>query len=247
MMSEDNYNVLSKYLTEKKKNFYAYQLKSSNGLQVVLKGIESDVTMALQEKGFTVKTVFNMLNRDREPQPLFKVELAPENKPLKKYEVHPKYTLHFLLHRGIAIQEPHKRNGPVQCANCREYGHSRSYCKLRPACVVCGELHDSAHCPASKDDCNSKNCGNCGGNHTANYRGCPVYKEMKSRFHQRGTTARTQNKQLTASRSSPEVFVSTAARSSLGPINFDKNVTFASALKSWLLTPVSKSSFLQSA
>jgi len=83
MMSEDNYNVLSKYLTEKKKNFYAYQLKSSNGLQVVLKGIESDVTMALQEKGFTVKTVFNVLNRDRKPLPLFKVELATENKPLK--------------------------------------------------------------------------------------------------------------------------------------------------------------------
>jgi len=26
---------------------------------------------------------------------------------------------------------------------------------MRPVCVVCGELHDNAHRPASKDDCNS--------------------------------------------------------------------------------------------
>jgi len=114
-------------------------------------------------------------------------------------------------------------------------------------CVVCEELHDSAHCPASKDDCNSKKCGNCGGNHTANYRGCPVYKELKSRIHQRGITARTQNKTLIASRSNPEVFFSTAARSPLGPINSDKNVTYGSALKSGRATPASKGSFLQSA
>ncbi|KAH8308632.1 hypothetical protein KR067_006659, partial [Drosophila pandora] len=104
MKSEDNYRVLSKYLTENKKNFYTYQLKSSKGLQVVLKGIEPEVTpeeikKALQEKGFSAKTVFNILNRDRKPQPLFKVELEPETKLLKKYEVHPIYNLQYLLHR----------------------------------------------------------------------------------------------------------------------------------------------------
>jgi len=41
--SEDNYRVLSKYLTQNKNNFYTYQLKSSKGLQVVLKGIDSEV------------------------------------------------------------------------------------------------------------------------------------------------------------------------------------------------------------
>jgi len=68
MKSEDNYRVLSKNLTDNKKNIYTYQLKSSNSFQVVLKGIESNVmpaeiTKALQEKGFTAKTVFNILDR----------------------------------------------------------------------------------------------------------------------------------------------------------------------------------------
>jgi len=35
--SEDNYRVLSKYLTENKNNFYTYQLKSSKGLQSYLR------------------------------------------------------------------------------------------------------------------------------------------------------------------------------------------------------------------
>jgi len=86
MKSEDNYKVLSKYFAENKKNFYTYHLKSSKGLQVVLKGIESDVTLAeitisLQEMEFTVKTVFNILNRDRKAHPLFKVELAMKISP----------------------------------------------------------------------------------------------------------------------------------------------------------------------
>ena len=34
-------------------------------------------------------------------------------------------------------------------------------------------------CDKSKSDSNVKKCSNCGGNHTANYRGCPVYTIVK--------------------------------------------------------------------
>ena len=238
--SEESFRILSKHLSDTKMNFYTYQLKSSKGLQVVLKGIESDVTpaeitQALHDKGFNAKTVFNILNKDKKPQPLFKVELEPDNNTLKKNEVHPIYKLQFLLHRRITVEEPHKRNGPVQCMNCQEYGHTRSYCTLRPVCVVCGQLHDSAHCLASKDDSSTKRCSNCGGNHTANYRGCPIYKELKSRIHQRVTTPRSENVRLTPSKSHPDVFFSSATRSSLDSrSSIRKNVTFAGALKSGL-------------
>jgi len=122
MKSEDNYRVLSKYLTENKKNFYTYQLKSSKGMQVVLNSIDSEVTpaeitKALQEKGFSAKTVFNILNRDRKPQPLFKVELELKNKPLKKYEVHPIYNFQFLRNRTNAMVRYNMRaakNMPIQ-------------------------------------------------------------------------------------------------------------------------------------
>jgi len=96
---------------------------------VVLKGIEPDVTSkevidALKEKGFSAKNVSNIISRKKEPQPLFRVELEPDSRVLKKNEVHPLYNLQYLLHRRINMEEPHKRNGPVQCTNSQEYGHS---------------------------------------------------------------------------------------------------------------------------
>jgi len=64
-----------------------HQLKSSKGLQVVLKGIEPDVkpeAETLKEKWFCAKSVHNIKNRNRQPKPLFKIKLEPENKYLKK-------------------------------------------------------------------------------------------------------------------------------------------------------------------
>jgi len=97
------------------------------------------------------------LNRTQIPQPLFKVELEPDSRVLKKNEVHPIYNLQYLLHRRINVEEPHKRIGPVQCTNCQEYGHTRAYCSLRSVCVACGDFHNSANCPASKEDPKWKN------------------------------------------------------------------------------------------
>ena len=62
----------------------------------------------------------------------------------------------------------------------QEYCYTKSYCKLRSVCVVCGGPHSSAECSTVKSDANSKKCSNCGGNHTTNYRGCP-YLELKSK------------------------------------------------------------------
>jgi len=77
---------------------------------VVLKGIEPDVTAkevidALKEKGFSAKNVSNVINRKKEPQPLFRVVLEPDCIVLKKNEVHPIYNLQYLLHRRINVEE----------------------------------------------------------------------------------------------------------------------------------------------
>jgi len=56
---------------------------------VVLKGIEPDITAkevigALKEKGFSAKNVSYITNRKQDPQPLFRVELEPDSRVLKK-------------------------------------------------------------------------------------------------------------------------------------------------------------------
>ena len=57
--TEEHYRKVSNYLTENKKNFYTYQLKSSKGLQVVIKGIDSsvesmEVKEALEDLGYSI-------------------------------------------------------------------------------------------------------------------------------------------------------------------------------------------------
>lgn len=192
VLHEDNFRKVVSALEKKGKNFYTYQLKSSKGLQIVIKGIDScvdplELKSELEDKGFKIKVVVNIRNRENIPQPLFRVELEPGDIKLKKSEVHPIYNLKYLLHRKVTVEQPHKRTGPVQCLNCQEFGHTRAYCKLPTVCVVCGELHNSSNCDKSRTDEKVKKCSNCGKNHTANYRGCPVYSaiygDMKMRKH----------------------------------------------------------------
>ncbi|MHC5848043.1 hypothetical protein ACYT7O_09740, partial [Streptococcus pyogenes] len=87
------------------KNFYTYQLKSSKGMQVVIKGIESSVDVneikeALIEKGFKAKTVMNIFNRNKIPSQCLKLSwsLNPLSLKKKKNEVHPIYSMQYLLH-----------------------------------------------------------------------------------------------------------------------------------------------------
>ncbi|XP_044574071.1 uncharacterized protein LOC123258266 [Drosophila ananassae] len=132
-----------------------------------------------------------------------KVQLEPESRSLKKNEVHPICKLQYLLYRRITAEEPHKRNGPEQCPICQEYGHTRSYCTHRAASVVCGDAHSSTQCTINKDSI-VKKCGNYGGNHTANYKGCMVYKDLKSRMRQATATPKKHQK-LRQTSSSPKL------------------------------------------
>ncbi|GBP96766.1 Nucleic-acid-binding protein from transposon X-element [Eumeta japonica] len=185
--TETNYRKLVKSLDLEKKSYYTYQLKSAKGLVVVVKGIDSSVPLAdikdaLELEGYEVKSVFNILNKNKVPQPMFKIEIAINYSQMrKKGEVHPIYNLKYLLNRRVVVEEPIKRKGPPQCQNCQEFGHTKTFCKLPSVCVKCGDIHKSLDCPHAKDDARVLKCSNCGGNHTANYRGCEVYLRLKQK------------------------------------------------------------------
>lgn len=197
----NDYREVINYYDAHNRNYYTYRLKSSKGLSVVIKGIDvqvqaTEIQAALVEDGFKIQNVYRIMNRLKQPQPMVKVELVPSESTLKKGEIHPIYKLKYLMHRRITVEEPNKRSGPIQCLNCQEYGHSRTYCKLISVCVVCGELHPTNSCPKPKNSSTVKKCSNCGGNHTANYRGCPVYRniiQMSRPRRQYKTTPDAQN------------------------------------------------------
>lgn len=89
------------------------------------------------------------------------------------------------MHFVVNVEEPHKSKRPLQCHNCQEFGHSRNRCHLSAICVICSGRHPSSECDKDKGDPSAKKCNNCGRNHTANYRGCQVYREFYERMNPR--------------------------------------------------------------
>lgn len=205
----DEFRAAVNALDSSSMNYYTYRMKTLRGLSVIIKGIEvtddakemcEDIQFALEKKGFKVRQVINILNRNKVPQPLYKVELEPCETKLKPGEVHPIYSLRLLINRCISVEEPHKRFGPVQCTNCQEFDHTKGYCKLPPKCVVCGEGHSTEFCTKPKDDPTCRKCANCDQGHTANYRGCCVYVGLKK------ASAPTRRKPTQPSKPAPAAF-----------------------------------------
>ena len=195
-----HYRLVVGELDKLNKRFYTFQMKSSRGLKVVLKGIESNIDPTeiredLESQGFKVKNVNNIVNSKKIPQPMFRFELEPESTKTVKGN-HPIYNVNYVLYRRIQIEEPYKNRNPVQCFNCQEYGHTYNYCNLRQICVICSEAHDTKECPKDKNNVEVKKCSNCGENHTANYKGCLVYLELKQKLSSRMLGKKEQNKEL---------------------------------------------------
>jgi len=126
--------------------------------------------------------------------------------------------LRWKSHIKVTARAMHKLSG---------VGTHQVYCTLRTVCVVCGDFHNSANCPVNKEDPKKKKCENCQENHTASYRGCPIYKEMKDRIR-RVTAMRHQYTQnaYTYSLMTTEVYFGTAARSSFGQLNTQKGFSY---------------------
>lgn len=62
---------------------------------------------------------------------------------------------------------------PPRCYKCQGYGHIAKVCKGKQRCGKCGGHHEYGQCGVS----DVRKCCNCGGDHTAAYRGCPVRKK----------------------------------------------------------------------
>ncbi len=200
--SVEDFKLVRDSFDQTGKNYYTYQLKSARGIMIVLKGLESHIPLDeikedLEGQGFKIKNIANITNRNKVPQPMFRVELEPSNEKYKKIEDHPIYKIRAVLYRRVTVEQPLKRKAVIQCFNCQEYGHTRGYCRLPHICVICGSSHDTKNCPldkTSKESATKRFCINCKGNHTANYRGCPVYAHFYDKLYPKQRSEQIQMK-----------------------------------------------------
>ena len=163
-------------LRTRKIEFFTYQLKTERAFKVVIRHLHhsidiNDIKEALKSEGHEVRSIINIRHwRTKEPLPLFFVSLEPKDNNKEVYD------LKVLLHTRIQVESPKPRPDVLQCMRCQRFGHSKAYCTLAYVCVKCGDNHDNRECPKKPTD--KPKCGLCGGDHTANYRGCSVYKSL---------------------------------------------------------------------
>ena len=127
----------------------------------------------LCELGHEVIHVQNVLQSGtKKPLSLFAIELKT-NKNNKDI-----YSINNLLHCKINFEPPHQKRSLPQCTNCQKYGHTKNFCTKSPVCVKCAGSHKTIQCLIKQKSDHIK-CALCGEKHTANYKGCMVYKELR--------------------------------------------------------------------
>jgi len=155
---------------------HTYQVKAERAYRIVIRHLHhsvplNDIKEELQKEGHIIRNIMNIKNKQtKDPLSLFFVDLEPQanNKEI--------FNLQFVGNTKITIEASHKIRNIVQCQRCQAYGHSTTYCKKPYRCVKCGGQHDSKDC--TKPRHNPAKCALCGEDHSANYKGCTVYKNL---------------------------------------------------------------------
>lgn len=160
-------------------------MRSEKLFRVVIRGLHPETTHEeivgeLRNLGHTVVNTTNIISKKpnpnrndnvkiRVPLPLFFVDIEPSKNNNDIYDVQ------YISYQKIRVEETRSRsNILVQCKNCQEFDHTKNFCRKLPKCVKCGSNHLTSDCTKSKGT--KPKCAGCGEAHTANWRGCSVYK-----------------------------------------------------------------------
>lgn len=176
--TSDSYRKIVAYFRANNAQFHTFQLSEDKAFRIVIRGLHpsietSEIKNELSELGFCVKSVTNVLSRDKTPLPLYFVDLDRSNKSEEIFK------LDVLLHSKIKVEEPRKKRTIVQCHRCQNYGHTKSYCTRPSKCVRCAGNHDYRVCTKPKST--PAKCALCNFDHPSNYKGCSVYKSLQNR------------------------------------------------------------------
>ena len=188
-LSRLDYNSILDYLHQTDASFHTYTPRHLRTYRCVIRNLHHstlvpDIINALADLGHNVKYVHNAKNKDRVPLPLFFVEILPQDNN------NGILSISSLLNTKVSIEKPHsKKIDPPQCFQCQAYGHTKNNCHHNPRCVKCGEDHFTEDC--TKDRSSPAKCALCSKDHTANFKGCPVFKAAFKKAYPRVTSVKT--------------------------------------------------------
>lgn len=172
----DSKRKLIEFIDANKMEYYTHM--DSQQTRVLIKGLNYATSPAwirneLSRLGFNAVYLAVDKNR-RSGNPLDAFNAVLENTP----NVSKIFQVNKLGNQLIRIERSIRHAEPMQCHHCQQFGHSKNGCKQKPACLKCAGGHDWKQC--NKPSSQEAKCANCGGNHTANYRGCSAFKTALS-------------------------------------------------------------------
>ena len=182
------------------KTYHTYQCKQEKPFKIVIRGLHpststKEIKTELAAVGHEVTDISNVVIRKKvdgqlikKPVPLFYVNLAPKDNNKDVYD------LEYILHCRVRVEAPYAKKEIPQCKKCQNYGHTHNYCQRKARCVKCAAEHLTQECKKTKQE--PCKCANCDGNHTANWKGCPIYQAKLKQMLKPKTTVvnRLQNK-----------------------------------------------------
>lgn len=205
ILKSENLEVYHKIMTKARESGligHTFNIKSQRNYRVVIRNLHpstpiSAIKEEIEATGNTVtgEIINARYGPEKKPTSTFFVNLlpGPSNKQIKD--------LRYIYHQSVVIEDPRKKKSIVQCQRCQRFGHSKNYCLRPPCCVKCGQTHLSSQC--KKDRNTPAECGLCGGDHPANYRGCEVYRELLARRTSHHQQARKETTTTAAATSGP--------------------------------------------
>ncbi|XP_026746182.1 uncharacterized protein LOC113507525, partial [Trichoplusia ni] len=79
----------------------------------------------------------------------------------------------FCCHNALPVELYHFPT--VQCYGCCKYGHTKTQCRSKPRCYLCGAEHFGDSCTVDEPKCLY-----CDGRHNANSQQCPEYSRQRN-------------------------------------------------------------------
>ncbi|GFR20467.1 RNA-directed DNA polymerase from mobile element jockey [Trichonephila clavata] len=146
-----------------------------------------EIISDLDKQGFRVDD-HNMTNKTGAPMPLFMVSMVRSDFHKSIFR-----TVTVINYVKVTVEILRKKYGPPQCFRCQGFFHSSKFCTRTPRCVKCAGNHLAKECEKLFGD--KPKCCLCGGEHPANFLGCP--KNPKPRIDAEKEKKRQQRAALT--------------------------------------------------
>jgi hypothetical protein len=178
----EDFRALTSHFDKINVQYHSFCPPDSKQLSVVMRNIpvsltDEEILTELKHQNYPAYKVTRLYNKDKQPIPICTIDLENSDTGTEIFG------LEFMFHSKIKIEPKRKPKSIPQCTRCQRYGHTKNYCKLNPRCVKCTGDHHFSQCSIKKG-IDNVSCVNCGAGHTANFKGCPYYLNLKSRTNQ---------------------------------------------------------------